>query len=53
MVDLATTLRAKYGLRTPDALQAACCLELGQDTVMISGDTDFERIAGLNLRLIR
>ena len=53
VVDLATTLRANYGLRTPDALQAACCLELGQDTVMISGDADFERIAGLNLRLIR
>ena len=53
VVDLATTLRANYGLRTPDALQAACCLEVGQDTVMISGDADFERIAGLNLRLIR
>ena len=24
----------------------------GQDTVMISGDADFQRIAGLNLRLI-
>ena len=25
---------------------------VGQDTVMISGDADCERIAGLNLRLI-
>ena len=34
-------------------LQAACCLQLGQDAVMLSGDGDFERIAGLRLRLIR
>ena len=26
---------------------------VGQDTVMISGDADCERIAGLNLRMIR
>ena len=44
---------AHHGLRTPDALQAACCLQLGQDAVMLSGDGDFERIAGLRLRLIR
>jgi len=53
VVDLATTLRANNGLRTPDALQAACCLQLGQDAVMLSGDADFERIAALKLRLIR
>jgi len=52
-VEQATTLRAQHGLRTPDALQAACCLQLGQDAVMLSGDADFERIAGLRLRLIR
>ena len=34
-------------------LEAACCLQLGQDAVMLSGDGDFERIAGLRLRLIR
>ena len=44
---------AHHGLRTPDALQAACCLQLGQDGVMLSGDGYFERIAGLRLRLIR
>lgn len=53
VVELATNLRARHGLRTPDALQAACCLQLGQDAVMLSGDADFERIAGLQLRLIR
>ena len=29
VVELATQLRANHGLRTPDALQAACCLQLG------------------------
>ena len=53
VVEQATLLRAQCGLRTPDALQAACCLQLGQDAVMLSGDGDFERIAGLRLRLIR
>ena len=53
VVEQATTLRAQHGLRTPDALQAAWCLQLGQDAVMLSGDGDFERIAGLRLRLIR
>ncbi|WP_341900696.1 PIN domain-containing protein [Synechococcus sp. UW140] len=36
VVDLATRLRANYDLRTPDALQAACCLQLGPDC-LISG----------------
>lgn len=53
VVDLATTLRASYGLRTPDALQAACCLQLGQDAVMLSGDASFARVEPLKLRLIQ
>ena len=53
VVEQAATLRAQHGLRTSDALQAACCLQLGQDAVMLSGDGDFERIEGLRLRLIR
>ncbi|NBP33242.1 MAG: hypothetical protein EBV08_08200, partial [Synechococcaceae bacterium WB6_1B_055] len=28
VVDLATQLFANYGLRTPDALQFACCMQL-------------------------
>ena len=53
VVELATQLRASHGLRTPDALQAACCLQLGSDTVMLTGDADFEKIRALQLRLIR
>lgn len=29
VVELATAIRVKHGARVPDALQAACCLQLG------------------------
>ncbi len=47
-VELATVLRARHGLRTPDALQAACCLKLGADHVFLSADRGFTRVPGLN-----
>ena len=52
VVEQATLLRALHGVRTPDALQAACCLQLGLEAVMVSGDADFRRIPTLQLRLI-
>ena len=52
VVEQATRLRAQHGLRTPDALQAACCLQLGPEAVMVTGDADFRRIPALQLRLI-
>ena len=52
VVELATQLRANHGLRTPDALQAACCLQLGPDAVMITGDAGFQRVQALQVRLI-
>ena len=52
VVELATQLRAIHGLRTPDALQAACCLQLGPDAVMITGDAGFQRHQALQVRLI-
>jgi predicted nucleic acid-binding protein len=52
VVELATPLRANQGLRTPDALQAACCLQLGPDAVMITGDAGFRRVQALQVRLI-
>ena len=51
-VELATQLRANHGLRPPDALQAACCLQLGPDAVMITGDAGFQRVKALQVRLI-
>ncbi len=49
VVELATVIRARHGLRTPDALQAACCLQLGDDHVLFTGDDAFRRVAGLNV----
>jgi predicted nucleic acid-binding protein len=42
----------RRGLRTPDALQAASCLELGAGHLMLTGDAMFERICGLNVRAL-
>lgn len=53
VVELATAIRAKHGLRTPDALQAASCLQLGADHVFLIGDAGFGRVAGLNVRLLK
>lgn len=52
VVELATVIRVKHGLRTPDALQAACCLQLGAKHVFLTGDTAFERVAGLNVKVL-
>lgn len=52
VVELAAAIRVKHGLRTPDALQAACCLQLGASHVFLSGDKSFERVAGLNVKLL-
>lgn len=52
VVELAATIRAKHGLRTPDALQAASCLQLGVDHLFLSGDRAFTRVGGLNVRIL-
>ncbi len=52
VVELATAIRVRHGLRTPDALQAASCLQLGAGHVFLTGDAAFDRIAGLNVLLL-
>ena len=47
VVDAATTLRASYGLKTPDALQAASALSLGENVVFVTADLGFARLIGL------
>jgi predicted nucleic acid-binding protein len=49
VVELAAAVRVRHGLRTPDALQAACCLQLGREHRMLTGDASFQRVAGLNV----
>jgi predicted nucleic acid-binding protein len=52
VVELAAVIRVRHGLRTPDALQVACCLQLGPEHVFLSGDRAFRRVEGLNLHLL-
>jgi predicted nucleic acid-binding protein len=52
IVDVATAVRAEYGLRTPDAIQAAAALMCGSGTVFVTNDPVFARIKGLDVRLL-
>lgn len=49
VIDLATAIRVRHGLKTPDALHAACCLQLGKDHLFLTGDADFSRVDGLKV----
>ena len=52
VVDLATVIRARSGLRTADALQAASCLSLGQPARFITSDHVFRRETALDVVLV-
>lgn len=52
VVELAAAVRVRHGLRTPDALQAASCLQLGPQHVLLTGDTAFQRVQGLNVSVL-
>jgi len=52
VVELAAAIRVRHGLRTPDALQAACCLQLGPNHLFLTGDAMFRRVQGLNVALL-
>ena len=48
VVELAAAIRVQTGLKTPDALQAASCLQL----LFLTGDSAFRRVAALNVMLL-
>ena len=52
VVELATAIRVKHGLRTPDALQVASCLQLGERHIFLTGDVAFRKITGLNVKVL-
>lgn len=52
VVELATAIRVRHGLRTPDALQAASCLQLGPEHLLLTGDASFQRVHGLNVAML-
>lgn len=48
IIELATVIRARHGLRTPDALQAASCMNYSMEHAFLTGDKAFSRVEGLN-----
>ena len=52
VVDAATLLRARDGLKTPDALQAASALVASERPVFVTADAGFAKVSGLDVRLI-
>lgn len=52
VVELAAAIRVRHGLRTPDALQAASCLQLGAEHPMLTGDASFQRVQGLKVAML-
>lgn len=53
VVDLATYLRARHGIKTPDALQAACALEWDTGAIFVTGDGAFSKLEPLDVRVIQ
>lgn len=52
VIELAAAIRVQTGLKTPDALQAASCLQLGGEHLFLTGDSAFRRVAGLNVTVL-
>ncbi len=52
VVELAAAIRVQTGLKTPDALQAASCLQLGGEHLFLTGNSPFRRVAALNVMLL-
>jgi predicted nucleic acid-binding protein len=53
VVELATEIRVVHGLRTPDALQAASCLQLVDEHVFVTGDAGFRKVSGLRCNVLQ
>ena len=52
VIERATSLRAKHGLKTPDALQVACALELGGDVYFLTNDESFRKVLELRVEIL-
>ncbi len=52
VIETATLLRAQHGLRTPDAIQAASAMSIKRPITFLTGDRQFRKVPGLNVRLI-
>jgi len=52
VLERAAGLRASYRLRTPDAIQAASLLASEPNGHFVTGDSDFHRVPGLDVRQV-
>ena len=52
VIEGATQIRAKFGLLTRDAIQAASCLSLGAEHIFLTNDAAFRRVPKLALRIL-
>lgn len=52
VVELARAIRVRCGLPTPDAIQAASCLQLGAVHLFLTGDITFKKVSELNTRML-
>ena len=52
VIELATGLRAKHALRTPDAIQAASALAANANADLVTGDGDFRKVPDLRVHLV-
>jgi len=52
VMDAATQLRARHGLKTPYALQAASALVASDRALFVTADAGFYKVTGLDVRLI-
>ena len=51
IIDLATELRVRYGLKTPDAIHVATAMECGADLIL-TGDRDMVRMKEIKVELL-
>lgn len=52
VLETATMLRARHGLRTPDAIQAASAMSIKGPVTFLTGDKQFAKVPGLHVRLV-
>ena len=52
VIETATLLRARHGLRTPDAIQAASALSIKGPVTFLTGDSQFCKVPELKVCLV-
>lgn len=52
VLETATLLRARHGLRTPDAIQAASAMSIKGPVTFLTGDRQLSKVPGLDVQLV-